>query len=105
VIAWTEDAVKRLKAVGAKVIVGPVAVAIALHPKSTKNGQPYARRIDLDNAIKGALDACQGLVFVNDNQVTRIHAVVSFPMTNGGLSLMAWHAADPAPDFETYVEQ
>ena len=105
VTAWTKDAVARLRAVRPKVLEGPVAIAIALHPKATKTGEPYARRIDLDNAIKGVLDACQGLLFTNDNQVTRIHAAVSFPITHGGLTLMAWNVADVAPDFERLLQK
>lgn len=104
VIAWTKDAVARLVAAGAKLLVGDVAVAVALHPKATKQGLAYARRIDLDNAIKGALDACQGVVFENDQQVVRLHAAVSFPLHNGGLTVMAWELSDPAPNLRHYLE-
>ena len=102
--AWCKEAAWRLQAAGAKPLVGDVAVAVALHPKATKKGVAYARRIDLDNAIKAALDACQGVVFDNDRQVVRLHAVVSFPLNKGGLTVMAWELNDPAPNLEPYWE-
>ena len=84
---WTKDAVARLRAAGAKLLTGSVQVAVELHPKATKVGKPYRRRVDLDNALKAALDACQGLVFSDDRQVTRLYAAVGPALAAGGLTV------------------
>jgi len=58
---WTKDAVARLRAAGANLLTGSVQVAVELHPKATKVGKPYRRRVDLDNALKAALGGIAGL--------------------------------------------
>ena len=34
----------------------------------------HAKRGDLDNRLKVAIDALQGIVYVNDNQIVELHA-------------------------------
>lgn len=53
---------------GAKVLTGPVAVAVAVY-RARKAG-------DLDNFLKILLDALQGIYYANDNQVREIHATL-----------------------------
>ncbi len=101
---WTNDAVARLRAAGAKLLPGDVAVAVQLHPKATKIGKPYRKRVDLDNAIKAALDACQGLVFDNDRQVVRLYATVGPALTAGGLTVTIAPAEDAGPTQEYPLE-
>ena len=90
---WTKDAVQRLRAAGAKLADGAVAVDVLLHPKATKHGRPFKRRIDLDNAIKAALDACQGVCFVDDRQVISLSAAVGEALPCGGLTVLIEPAA------------
>lgn len=66
---------------------GPVEIAATLHPRLTKSGEASGVCLDLDNCLKVALDALQGVAFDNDRQVRRITLVVGDPVTDGGLSL------------------
>lgn len=66
---------------------GPVAVAITLHPRLTQKGKASASRLDLDNALKVALDALQGIAYHDDNQVEDLHARLGTPVKDGGLSI------------------
>jgi len=91
---WTKDAVQRLRAAGAKLADGAVAVDVLLHPKATKHGRPFKRRIDLDNAIKATLDACQGVVFADDHQVVRLSAALAPAKPDGGLTVTVVPADD-----------
>lgn len=66
---------------------GPVEIRATLHPKLTKKGVASEVRIDLDNCLKVALDALQGIAFENDKQVTRIVLEVGEPLDIGGLTV------------------
>lgn len=66
-----------------------VEVWITLHPRARIDGKPSDTRMDLDNCIKVALDACQGALYVNDRQVESLHASVGEPMPDGGLTVRA----------------
>ena len=66
---------------------GPVSVQIILHPKAKKNGNASNTRIDLDNALKVAIDALQGVAYINDNQIEQINARYGAPLPGGGLSI------------------
>ena len=90
---WTQDAAYRLMVAGATILDGPVAVGVLLHPRQTKQGSPHKRRIDLDNAIKAALDACQGVCFVDDRQVISLSAAVGEALPCGGLTVLIEPAA------------
>ena len=66
---------------------GPVAIRATLHPRLTKQGKASEVRVDLDNCLKVALDALQGIAFENDKQVARIVLEVGEPRDGGGLTL------------------
>ena len=46
-------------------------------PKKTKNAHPCVRP-DLDNLLKGVLDALNGLLWTDDGQIVEIHALKSY---------------------------
>ena len=64
-----------------------VQLSIKLLPKLTKNGLASKQCLDLDNCLKVALDALQGCLYDNDNQVKRILLEYGEPVENGGLSI------------------
>jgi crossover junction endodeoxyribonuclease RusA len=76
---------------------GCVAVRLVLHPKMPKDWErrlkkdPQAvlsvSRMDLDNAQKVALDALQGIGFVNDRQITDLSIRLGQPLEGGGLAV------------------
>jgi crossover junction endodeoxyribonuclease RusA len=77
--------------------VGCVAVDMLLHPALPKDWEKRqkkdrdwllsVRRLDLDNAMKVALDALQGIAFENDRQVTRLSIALGHAVVDGGLSV------------------
>jgi Holliday junction resolvase len=71
-----------------KAIAGELHVELVLHPRRTAKGVASKVRIDLDNAVKVALDALQGLAFADDAQVVELHAMVGEPMDGGGLGVV-----------------
>lgn len=82
----------RQAAVAAKLAgVGPmesdVSISITLHPKLTKTGQASKTLIDLDNAMKVAIDALNGIAYHDDSQIKHITADVGGPVQGGGLSI------------------
>jgi crossover junction endodeoxyribonuclease RusA len=64
-----------------------VAIDVTLHPRLTARGQASKARIDLDNAIKAAVDAMQGVAYTNDRQVVRLAAAIGEAMPDGGLTV------------------
>ncbi|GFL08468.1 hypothetical protein TUM15749_20550 [Neisseria gonorrhoeae] len=59
-----------------------------LIPKANKDGSASKTVIDLDNALKVALDALQGVAYHNDRQVRRIAAdYADEPVAGGGLAV------------------
>ena len=66
---------------------GPVTVELLLHPKQTKSGEASKTRMDLDNVLKVAIDALNGVAFVDDKQVRKLVAEVADPVPGGGLSV------------------
>lgn len=91
---WTQEAGARLRLAGATLMDEDVAVRVLLHPKATKAGVAFRRRIDLDNALKATLDACQGVAFVNDSQVVRLSAEIAPAKRDGGLTVTISPAHD-----------
>lgn len=90
----TEDAemycakVKRIAAAsGAGKHHGRVSLTAKLHPKTTFGGKASKIRIDLDNCIKVACDALQGVLYDNDKQIERISIEIGDPMGGGALSV------------------
>ncbi|EMT1277178.1 TPA: RusA family crossover junction endodeoxyribonuclease, partial [Neisseria gonorrhoeae] len=73
---------------GAMPSEGAVAVYVRLIPKANKDGGANKTVIDLDNALKVALDALQGVAYHNDRQVRRIAAdYAGEPVAGGGLAV------------------
>lgn len=68
-------------------VAGPVSVAVSLHPRKTAKGKPSAVVLDLDNCLKVALDALQGVAYQNDKQVKAIALRYGEPVADGGLTL------------------
>lgn len=68
-------------------VAGPVSVAVILHPRKTAKGKPSAVVLDLDNCLKVALDALQGVAYQNDKQVKAIALRYGEPVADGGLTL------------------
>jgi Holliday junction resolvase RusA-like endonuclease len=64
-------------------------VSIRLHPRVTKTGEASQVRVDIDNAIKCALDAGNLLLWADDKQVVKLYAEVADPIPYGGLTLEA----------------
>ena len=57
---------------GGKKVVGPIWVELGFYyrkPKRMKLEGPHTVRPDLDNLIKGVLDACQGVLWDNDAEI------------------------------------
>ena len=80
------------KQAGARCMTEDVAVAVTLHAKTKKNGQASATVLDLDNSLKAALDAMQGVAYANDKQIKRIAAAYGAPMPDGGLTVCVMRA-------------
>lgn len=69
---------------------GPVVLRIVLRPrKPLRAGKGLPRRLDLDNTLKVAIDALQGVVFRDDRQLVDIRALVGEPVPGGGLDVQA----------------
>ena len=64
-----------------------ICVNIQLLPKLTAKGEASKVLLDLDNCLKVALDALQGVIIENDNQVKEIHASYGAPTDGGGLRI------------------
>ena len=75
---------------------GRVSLIAKLHPKATKTGVASKTRMDLDNCIKVACDALQGVLYDNDRQIERISIEIGAPMCGGALSVEVLAIADGA---------
>lgn len=75
------------KAAGAKPTSEAVEVIVTLHPRMTANGAASEVVLDLDNCIKVACDALQGVAYENDRQIKKITLSYGAPMVDGGLTL------------------
>lgn len=64
--AYKSGAKLRALTQGMRPLLGPVYVSLTVYRAE--------RRGDLDNKIKVALDALQGVGYTNDSQVTELHA-------------------------------
>ena len=63
------------------------SVDLVLHPKKKKDGSASKTIIDLDNCLKVALDALQGIAYSNDKQIREIRARYGEAMQDGGLTV------------------
>jgi len=70
-----------------KIITGDVRVCLTLHPKLTVKKTASKTRIDLDNVIKVALDALNGIAYKDDKQVIEIFAKIGTAILDGGLTI------------------
>ena len=76
---------------------GCVKVDLMLHPERPKDWEKRAkknpqwalgvRRVDLDNALKVALDALQGIAYEDDRSITDIRIRLREPIDGGGLTV------------------
>ena len=66
----------------------PVSVEVTLFPKTTKTGQASRTVLDLDNCMKVALDAVQGILYENDKQIHRLQVSYGLPVVGGGLEIV-----------------
>jgi crossover junction endodeoxyribonuclease RusA len=72
--------------IGLRPLAGKVAVTMTLHPKRPKRATGKdARCIDVDNALKAALDALNGIAFEDDSQVVDLHITRGEPVADGAL--------------------
>ncbi|MGS0922833.1 RusA family crossover junction endodeoxyribonuclease [Neisseria gonorrhoeae] len=86
--AYRETVRRIAQGAGAMPSEGAVAVYVRLIPKANKDGGANKTVIDLDNALKVALDALQGVAYHNDRQVRRIAAdYADEPVAGGGLAV------------------
>jgi len=86
--AWKQAARALALSQGAnhqRVASGPLAAEIVLLPRKKSDGAPSSVRLDLDNCLKVALDAMQGILFDNDKQIVELHACVGSAVTDGAL--------------------
>ena len=77
--------VVQLKARGVEPMDGPVSVHVALCPEMTAKGVASKTRLDLDNCLKVALDALQGIAFNNDKQIVKLVAELGPAQVGGAL--------------------
>ena len=84
--------VVQIKARGVTPLEGPVSVHVALCPGMTAKGVASKTRLDLDNCLKVALDALQGVAFSNDKQVVKLLAELG-PAQVGGALMVEVRAA------------
>ncbi len=78
---------------GAICLHGPVVVIATLLPKMTKKGSASKTRIDIDNGVKVACDALQGVCYKNDSQIVRLTIQIGEAVPGGGLRISVSDAA------------
>jgi crossover junction endodeoxyribonuclease RusA len=94
--AWKHAAQWTARAAGMPQLAGAVRIVATLHPRMTKDGKASKRRLDLDNSIKMALDALNGVAYGDDKQVIEVVSRVGYPLPEGGLTLQVETAVDCA---------
>ena len=93
---WKQSAQWIARAAGTPKLAGAVRIVATLHPRMTKSGQASKRRLDLDNSLKMALDALNGIAYCDDRQVVELISRVGYPLPEGGLTLQVEPALDCA---------
>lgn len=86
-VAWKRTAAHLMRWFGLDRHPGPVIVHYRLHPKTNKDGSACKVRLDVDAPAKALLDACNGVVWIDDKQVVRLIGELSHPVDGGGLSV------------------
>lgn len=78
--------------------IAPIALEFVLRPPRPLDGDRRERLqgplwhlpvrcLDLDNALKVAIDALQGIIYDNDNQVVSLRINRGIPVPNGALAV------------------
>ena len=67
------------------ILHGDVAMSVKLLPRRLKTGKASKRVIDLDNCLKMAADALEGIAYENDKQIKHITACYGEPVDGGGM--------------------
>lgn len=76
----------RARAMGlSEPLTGPIRLWVSLHP-------PGKKSIDLDNSMKAAIDALNGIAWMDDSQLVEILARKAEPVKAGAL-IVEWEAA------------
>lgn len=70
---------------GAVCLSGSVVLVATLLPKMTKKGAASKTRIDIDNGVKVACDALQGVCYEDDSQIVRLTIQIGAATPGGGL--------------------
>ena len=96
-MAYKEVVAELAKWSGIKMHPGCVRVDMLLHPALPKDWEKRqkrdplwllsVRRIDLDNAMKVAIDALQGIAYENDRQITGLSIGLGHAVQEGALSV------------------
>ena len=68
---------------------GDYSLELELHPRQNKDGSASGNVIDLDNALKVALDALEDVIYKNDNQVKQLSIRYGKPVIGGALTVIA----------------
>lgn len=74
---------------GVKAHDGDFKIALELHQRLTKAKTASKVCLDIDNAIKVALDALEGVLYHNDNQVKKLSVSYGQPVIGGALTVIA----------------
>ncbi len=78
-------------------IAGQVVVRAVLRPKKPlRAGKGLPRCIDIDNGLKVALDALNGVVWVDDSQLVDLRITRGEPVPGGALDVTVYEAVGSA---------
>jgi len=84
---WKVRATALAQDAGLPLLTGAVRVQFVLHPKITKQGLASLVRPDIDGIFKLALDALNGVAWVDDKQIEDLAARLGPPVAGGALSV------------------
>lgn len=71
-------------------LLGNVGVEITLHPKKNRDGSASRTVMDLDNALKVALDSLQKVAYIDDKQIKYLVAQYGGALQDGGLTVCVY---------------
>lgn len=102
-IAYRADAMRLAKQSSAQLLLAPISLSLVLHPvwsaswEKRRRVDPHGhscRCLDIDNAQKVLLDALQGIIYVNDNQIVDLSISRGVPVPQGQIRA-AWTLWEP----------